>query len=137
MTLPPVLTLHFWFQPLPPPFLPLNETIVGVVVIAVGLAGVAAVIAAARAKLEKPIRRAVSSLGWQLVLTMLYGLLLLALLEERVGYLSMRAFWVIWLAWVGFALYFAYRALWITWPKMKAQYGERAKYEKWLPKAKK
>lgn len=65
------------------------------------------------------------------------GFLLLFLAWQRIPFLSLRVFWLIWFAAHAGWLYALYTKAMREIPAIQKARAERASYEKWLPKAKK
>ncbi|MBP9869053.1 hypothetical protein KBC59_00635 [Patescibacteria group bacterium] len=137
MTLPPPLTLPFWFNPAPPPFLPLVDRLLLVLFVGFVVIGVLAHLARLRGGLEKMTRRAISRAGTLLITMGLFGLLLWAFLYERVSYLSMRFWYLVWLGILIWWVYSIYKFVFIEIPQKQDQQKERDAINKWLPKSKK
>ena len=137
MIIPPLLSPSFWFNPNPPPFIPVINTALIVVILAFIVAGIAAYLYRRKTELDKLDRQKFGRIG-RLCLTFgITSLFLYAIAFERVNYLSMRIFWIPLFAW----------AIWDAWklwmfvtkklPEIRKAQAEREQYEKWLPKRKK
>ncbi len=132
----PLLTLRYWFTLNPAPFLPWAERFMLVAFGAFVVFGIVAWMAELKGRFSKPIKRAferaASLLAWNGVL----GLLLWAFSYERIPVLSMRFFYVLWLAWVLWGFWRIYRYVWVEIPAQESRARERAEREKWLPRRK-
>lgn len=137
MTLPPLFTLSFWFNPIPPPFVPLIDRLLLVILGACILLGVYAYIVRARGQLDKLMRQAFGRAGTLLLIVGFVGLLLYAFAYERVPYLSMRLWWILLIALVGWDAWRLYRFVCVKIPQIRAKQATREQFEKWLPKQKK
>lgn len=137
MTLPPPLTLSFWFNPAPPPFLPLVDRLLLVFFLGLVVIGILAHLARLRGGLEKMTRRAIARAGTLLITMGLFGLLLWVFLYERVSYLSMRMWYVVWLGLLIWWAWNIYRFVFVEMPQKQKMSEEREALNKWLPKSKK
>jgi len=137
MTLPPPLTLTFWFQPLPPPFLPMFEVAILVVFAALVIAGIIVAVIRLRPKTDKLAKELLRRIATVLVVIGLSGLLLYSFTYERISYFSMRVWWAVlfgvFVAWLVPIVRFATKDI----PTARKEVAEREKFEKWLPKKKK
>lgn len=132
----PLLTLSYWFGNGIQPFHPLVGRLILIFMAGLVLVGIALVTYLKFQKgMEKHVRRV-----WMRVATLdivmgLIGLLLYWFHYEGIPMLSMRFWYLVWLAVVGWWKY----DIWNEYQKVKATFvvdEERAKYEKWLPKPK-
>jgi hypothetical protein len=132
----PLLTLRYWFSLNPLPFAPWVERalLVGFGVFVV--AGIVVVVWKRKGKYEKSVRHAMDRVSALLIWTGIVGLLLWACDYERIPLLSMRAFYVAWLAWVGVWASLIAKYVWKDIPALEARNRERMEREKWLPKRK-
>lgn len=137
MTLPPLLTPGYWFDPVPPPFLPFVDRLLLVAFMGLAIVGIIAHLARLRAGLEKMTRRAVGRAGTLLITMGLFGLLLWTLAYERVPYLSMRMWYLVWSVLFVIWGYRIYRFVFVEIPSRQKQNEEREAINKWLPKSKK
>jgi hypothetical protein len=137
MTLPPPLTLSFWFQPSPPPFLPVTNVVILALCSLFIVAGVVVALMQLRPKTDKLMRQLFRRAASLLIVIGAVGLLLYACSYEEISYFSMRFWWLVLLgaliAWAVPIVRFATRDI----PAIRAQISEKEKYEKWLPKKKK
>lgn len=132
-----MFSLSFWFSYQSIPFSPIMFKIVGLSCAVLVVAGIVAFGYQMAVKtLSKELRHVfvrASGLG---IIMGLAGLLMLAFVWEGIPFLSMRAFWILWLAlaiWWGYWIYAKYQE------SLKKHYKspEQQNYEKWLPKPKK
>lgn len=136
MTLPPPLTLPYWFTPYPSPFLPVAEKALYAIFIACLVFGTFAAFARMRPRLGKMTRRALSR-GASLLITMGgVGLVLMAIEYQRISFLRMRVFYLVWA--VVFIVWASrlYRFVTVEIPAVEKKREERERIEKWLPKRK-
>ena len=132
-----LLSLKFWFDPAAPPLTPAMQTLFLVLFAALTVLGVAAYVLRFRPGLEKLTRRALERAGACLLTCGLIGLLLIAMIYERVPYFSMRILFVADLALLAWWVYRLYQYVWVEIPHLKAQHQQQEQYNKWLPKRKK
>lgn len=136
MNLPPFLTLQFWFNVNPPPFIPFVDWFILVVMIVLTLGGVVALWLRSTKKYEKMVRRALLRGGLLGVISGFVGLALYVCAFERVPFLSMRFMWLIWALWTGLEAWSIYRYVTIDIPARQEIQAERDRINKWLPKKK-
>jgi hypothetical protein len=132
----PLLTLSFWFGTLPPPFMPKIGMFLLSLPITMVFVGALALLFTLRAGTDKLVRRAVARAGRALLNWGIVGLLLFLFSFERVPFLSMRFFWLLWAVWIGVQTYKMWRYASVDLPAVKQERAERDQYEKWLPKKK-
>lgn len=132
----PLLTLRYWFALNPEPFLPWAERFLLVAFGAFIVLGIAAWIAELKGRFDKPMKRAFERAASLLTWSGIAGLLLWAFSYERITVLSMRFFYVLWLAWVLWGFWRVYRYVWVEIPAQERRNRERAEREKWLPRPK-
>lgn len=137
MTLPPLLTLSFWFNPNPPPFLPVYNIVVIAVIAACLVSGIVAYALPRLKTMDKLDRQIAQRLGFLWIAFGLVALLLYGIAYERVMYLSMRIFWVPLIVWAGWQKWKIYQFIFQTVPAVRKAREEKEQYEKWLPKKKK
>ncbi len=137
MTLPPLLTLSFWFNPNPPAFISVINIVIIAFIAASFVSGIVAYALPRLKSMDKLDRQIVQRLGFVWLTFGITGLMLYAFAYERVAYLSMRIFWLpllIWVIWKNWQIYqFAFKTV----PEVRKARAERDQYEKWLPKKKK
>ncbi len=136
MTVPPLLTLSYWFATRPAPFAPVVSSVLLVVFAVILIGGITASIVPLKAGLSKTMKRACYRCAALLVSTGLGGLLLWVFAYQELPILSMRFFYIAWFLWIAFGLYGIYRYLWIEVPVQERMAKERQEREKWLPKRK-
>jgi amino acid transporter len=136
MTLPPLLTLGYWFTPTPPPFLHLVDTALLVTFSVFILVGIAAQVLRSRMGMDKLMRRAVGRTGGALISTGLVGLILYSFSYERVPFLSMRILFLAWAVWFVWTAVRLYRHVMTEIPTVRAEQAARNQFNKWLPKKK-
>lgn len=132
-----MFSLTFWFSYQSIPFSPILFKVLGLTCAALVVAGIIAfgyqlAVKTLTKELKHVLIRA-SGLG---VVMGLAGLLMVAFVWEGIPFLSMRIFWVLWLAlaiWWGYWIYSKYQ----TSLKKHFKSAEQLNYEKWLPKHKK
>ncbi len=137
MTLPPVLTLSFWFAPTPPPFIPFFDHAVLVVSAAFLIVGILAYFLRTRGRIDRLTKDAVASAANTLLVTGIIGLILYALAFERVAFLSMRVLWIPLAAWLVWRAWTHWKTVMVDIPAIRKIAAERQQFEKWLPKPKK
>lgn len=137
MTLPPLLTLSFWFDPNPPPFIPVVNTGLLILLFVCIAFAVAAYIYRRKSGFDKLTRQAIGRLARLALIFGLVGLLLYAFAYERVSYLSMRFWWIPLILWAGWEKWRLYRFFFKKIPEIRKALAEREAFEKWLPKRKK
>ncbi len=136
MTLPPPLTITYWLNPLPLLFRPIiNWIFLGIIACAV-LTGVIFSFFKMRGGMEKLVKRALGRAANLFISFGLTGLALYVLLYERVPYLSMRLWFLVWVACYGYYGWRVYKFSFIEIARRKQEKAEREKFEKWLPKKK-
>ncbi len=133
----PLITFSFWFSLFPQPFSRVFDVLLLWGNVAVILAGIALLVFLARIKLEKDLRRPTRFCGAFLIWFGLVGLLLYAFTWLRIPILSMRFFYLVWLAGYGAWAWRIWKDIFMIRPQRKREEAERAAYEKWLPKPKK
>lgn len=136
MTIPSLLTPSFWFNPLPPPFVPLIDRFLLVTLGAFLLVGACAYVIRVRGNMDTLTRQALHRASKLLLTAGFVGLLLYALAYERVIYLSMRLWWIFLFAWIGWDAWRLYQFVFVKIPQIHMAQAEREKFEKWLPKKK-
>jgi Ca2+/Na+ antiporter len=99
--------------------------------------GIVALLARLRTGLEKTVRRALMRAASMFITMGLFGLFLWGVLYERVPYLSMRAWYLLWLFLLGFWIYRIYHFVFVEVPARQKVSEEREAINKWLPKSKK
>jgi nitrate reductase gamma subunit len=136
MTLPPLLTLGYWFSPLPLPLMPLAHWVLFSIFALMAAVGLALLVWQRKSKSDKLGRRVFGRIASLLITMGLIGLLLRGLDYERVYLLSMRAFYLVWLIAAGLWGWSIYIYATKTIPAIRAKQAERESFEKWLPKKK-
>ncbi|MBU1348533.1 hypothetical protein KJ781_00475 [Patescibacteria group bacterium] len=134
MTLPPLLQLSYWFDSLPPPFLPVIDRSLLAVFGILLVAGIIARIVASRHGWEKMTKRLVARSGGMLTTLGAFGLVLYALSYERVPVLSSRLGYLLWVGLLGWYVWKTYRFIRVEIPSVQKRREEREQLEKWLPK---
>ncbi len=132
----PLFTPAYWFSLSPQPFQPWAERFLLVAFGALFLAGIITWIIELKGGHSKPVKRALGRAASHLSWTGLVGLLLWAFSYEHVSLLSMRAFYLAWLAWFALGAWYIFRYVWVEIPSQEARHRERTEREKWLPKRK-
>lgn len=133
----PLLTLTYWFQLQPPAMIPWIGTLLLVVFILFVITGVLAKVLFAGRMGDKLVRRAVERGGTVLLTMGIWGAYMSFVSYERIPLLSMRIWYIVWLAvsiWWGWTIY---RYLKVEVPAKRAMQIERDRLNKWLPNAKK
>jgi len=136
MTLPPLLSLSFWFNPNPPPFLSIYNIVIVAFIIAALVSGIVAYALPRLKAMDKLDRQIAQRIGFIWVAFGIIGLMLYAFAYERVAYLSMRAFWLPLLIWVIWKKWQIYQFVFKKVPEIRKARQEKEKFEKWLPKKK-
>lgn len=132
-----LLTPGFWFNPMAVPFMPWLERALPIVLAFFGLAAVVALVYAKFGKgVSKELRALWRDVGTIALTASLSGAVLFFFHWQRVPYLSMRVYWLIWLLAFGYWKYAIWRRHFKLGPAERARAQERAAYEKWLPKPK-
>jgi hypothetical protein len=134
MNIPPPLLPSFWFNPTPPPFVPMFDySLLGLFGLML-VAGIALRIVAMKQGWEKMTRRLFVRTAGMLMTLGAFGLMLYALSLERVPVLSARLGFLIW---AGLFIWYAwktYHFIRVEIPATKKRREEREQAEKWLPK---
>lgn len=136
MTLPPPLTLSYWFDPSPAPFLPMVERGILVVFVAFFFAGILARLIIMRQGWDKMTKKAIRRAASALMVLGFVGLLLYVLSYERVYVLGMRFGYLLWIVLFAWYAYRLIRMVRIDMPLMEQRRAERDNINKWLPKSK-
>lgn len=134
MTIPSPLLPSFWFNPTPPPFLPLIDHILLALFGVMLVAGIAARVLAMKKGWEKMTRRLLDRTGGRLMTLGVFGFLLYALNFERVPVLSARLGFLVW---AGLVVWYAWQTqhfIRVEVPAAQKRREEREQTEKWLPK---
>lgn len=134
----PLLKPSFWFNPMAVPFMPWLERALPIVLAFLALAGVVVMVYAKFGKgIEKSVRTLWREVGTILIMAGLSGGILFFFHWQRVPYLTMRVYWLIWVIGFGYWKYLIWKRHFKQLPAERAKAAERAAYEKWLPKPKK
>lgn len=136
MTVPPLLTLSYWFAARPAPFASAVSSVLLVVFAVILIGGIAASVVPLKAGLSKTMKRACYRCGALFISTGIAGLLLWVFASQELPILSMRFLYIVWFVWIALGLYGIYRYLWIEIPVQERMAKERQEREKWLPKRK-
>ncbi len=136
MNLPPLFTPQFWFNVNPPPFIPIIDWTILILMIGLILGGAVALYLRTRKRYEKMFRRAFMRAGLLGVIAGIVGLAFYICAFERVPFLSMRFIWLIWALWTGLEGWSIYRYVTIDIPATQEVQAERDRINKWLPKKK-
>lgn len=134
----PLLSFSYWFGTAPQPFLPVVNNIVLIVLYGLLVAGGACgFYAKFGKKLEKDLKRLLRDYSSALTTAGAVGLLLYAFTWQRVPFLSMRFFFVIWAALFGYWIWTIARYQINVLPEKRQLREEQAERNKWLPTKKK
>lgn len=136
MTVPPLLTLSYWFATRPAPFHPLVEQGLLAFFSVILIAGIVAGILPLKAGLSKKTKRMCYRFASLFISTGIAGVLLWVFSSQEISILSMRFLFIAWFIWLAIGLYGIYRYLWIEVPERERLAKEREEREKWLPKRK-
>ncbi len=136
MTLPPILTLPYWFMPSPPPFMPLMEKVIPGVFIALVVLGVAAQMARTRRHAGKAVKRLLGRAATTTIVAGLIGLVLYAFYIEQIPYLMMRVWYLVLFLWFVWMAWRIYRYATVDLPEITEREKEYHAFTKWLPKGK-
>jgi len=133
----PLLSFSYWFNTTAIPFLPAVNKLVLITLYGLLIAGIAcAAYAKLGKKLEKDLKRLLRKYAGALTTAGVVGLMFYAFTWQRVPFLSMRFFFVLWFAlfayWIWTIIRFQTKEL----PERRKMREEQAKREKWLPKKK-
>ena len=112
------------------------DRVILVVVAAFIIVGTAAEIIRVRG-MDKMTKRALSRAGILLISSGLVGLVLYAFAYERVMYLGMRLWWIVWFVWIVIAAWRIARFVRVEIPAMNKERAAETAFNKWLPKSKK
>lgn len=138
MNLPVFLKISYWFNSFPGPFTPIVDRMILILMSALFLAGIGVYVFRMLSKgLSKEAKRLLTRYAELLFSAGLSGLILYVFSWQQIPILSMRFFYVIWLAGFGFWTWSILRYQLKDLPKNRAAMAERMAYEKWLPKKKK
>lgn len=136
MNIPPLLTLGYWFNPRPTPFMPAVEWFLLGFFVLVTLAGIVVHVVRSRSKMGKLERRAIGRAGTAAITMGIVGLALYGFYYEKTMFLSMRFWYIAWLVCTGFWAWSIYKYVTVTIPAYHKKNAEREQFEKWLPKKK-
>ena len=131
-----LLSLNFWFDLTPDPFLPQSLKILQLAFGALILLGVAVKFIGAAKKTDYILSRGSKRL-FKMFLTMgILGFFLLFMEYERVAFLSGRFWYALWF--LGFAVWLVFIIIYILkkLPAQKQEMDESERLKKWLPKKK-
>lgn len=134
MTLPPTLTLTYWFNPSPTPLMPVMEWVLLIGFSVLAVLGIVAHIYRAKCNWGKLERRALGRSGTALITMGLCGLALYGFYYEKIMFFSMRFWYVVWLACSLAWAWSIYRYATVTIPEYHKKHAIREQFEKWLPK---
>ncbi len=126
----------FWFERIPPPFVPLIDRLILVVSISCVAISLFAPVAYRRYVMDRIMRDAITSAKNTLLIFGCIGLILYGFAFERVPYLSMRIFWLPLIVWFVWRCLRHDRRIRVEIPQIQHKRMEREKFEKWLPKPK-
>lgn len=133
----PILKLSYWFNMTAIPFLPAVDKAVLIVLYGLLVAGIACAIYAKLAKkMEKDMKRLLRRYASAATTAGVFGLLLYSFTWQRVPFLSMRFFFVIWFAVFAYWFWIIIRFQMKELPVRRKMREEQAAREKWLPKKK-
>lgn len=132
-----IFTFDYWFMMQPLMFVGWASVVLLVLFTAMTVLGIAGIVYGMKANLDKFLRRAVERSGSLLVTMGLVGLMLYFFAYERVPMLSMRIWYIMWLAILGFWAWGIWRYVRVEIPAKREMKAERDRLNKWLPKAKK
>jgi hypothetical protein len=124
----------FWFNLNPGPFLPPVFIALGIFIIALFVAGGAVKFLALRARRNPPLHRVFSRSGRLILWAAVACLALYFFSYENIYFLSARFWWGI--AFAGFVVWavFVFKDNLIRYPREKAEFEEKLKREKYLPR---
>ena len=131
-----LLSLNFWFDLTPDPFLPQSLKILQLAFGALILLGVAVKIISMVRKTDYTLSRGGKKL-FKIFLTMgIFGFFILFMEYERVPFLSSRFWYALWF--LGFAVWSVFVIIYILkkLPAQKQEMDESERLKKWLPKKK-
>lgn len=134
--MPPLLTPQYWLSLNPTPFQPWAERLLLVVFGVFVLFGIITWIAEVNGGFSKPAKRALGRAASLLLWSGFVGLLLWVFAYERLPILSLRLFYLLWLAWVVYGFSRIYHFLWVEVPAKERMLAEREARERWLPRPK-
>jgi len=137
MTLPPTLTLHYWFAITPQPFAPLFGRILLVTFVALIVLGIVAHLVRLRGRSDKLIRRVLGRSGTTLITAGLIGFLLFAFDFEGVPILTMRVLYLVLGVWFAWSFWRIFRFATKDIPAIREREARHHAFTKWLPKRKK
>lgn len=132
----PLLTLGYWFSPTPPPFIPFVDASLLVIFAACIVVGIVAHVIRMKSGMDKLSRRAIGRAGTRLISMGFVGLVLYAFSYERVPFLMMRIFFLVWTVVFVVLAYRVYRYAFVEIPKIKESHEERDRLARWLPRKK-
>jgi|WetSurMetagenome_2_1015567.scaffolds.fasta_scaffold534768_2 hypothetical protein len=132
----PLLTLKYWFALNPTPFLPWADRALLVLFGAFTVFGIITWIVEIKGGWNKSVKRALDRAASLLIWSGIVGLLLWSFSYERVPILSMRVFYLPWVAWIGYGAWSIWHYLWVEVPAKEELHREQIERNKWLPKSK-
>ncbi len=131
-----LLSLSFWFGLQPPPLHYWSVRLFLVFFCACICIGIVAKTYGVRRALDRFVRRAIERTGDLFLIMGVFGLLLFFFSYEQVPVLSMRLFYLVWLAVFVIWARGIYRYVRVEIPEKYARQARRTEMEKWLPKRK-
>ena len=137
--LPTFLRFGYWFNIYALPFLPAVNVMILVVLSLLVLAGAVGYLIAVTSvgqKMDKYMRRLLRACAVASFWMGVCGFVLYFMTWQRIPVLSMRMWWIVWLAIFGWIASRLERWAKKEIPAERRLHAERAAYEKWLPKPK-
>jgi amino acid transporter len=134
--MPSIFRFSYWFALTPLPFTHISNWLMLIVMLVFLVAGIVGLIYVPRVK-DKDWRRAWRRSSHVSLWAGICGLLLYTMRWQRVPLLSMRLWYIGWVALFGWLIWTIVRLVKIEIPFLKTESAKREAYEKWLPKPKK
>ncbi len=133
--LTPLLRPGYWFSTTAIPFLPIIDKLVLIFLLGLVISGIGCFVYAKYGKgLAKYLKRLLRRYANLLTTAGGVGLLLYAFTWQRVPFLSMRFFFVLWAVLFGYWLWTIIRFQWKELPAKRKLREEQMERNKWLPK---
>jgi len=134
--MPNLLTLHYWFNPQPMPFLPVVNQALMILFGGLLFASVVLKLITLRHGWSKMQKKGMVRIAIALFWLSVLGWILYGLVVQRIYGLSMRAGFVLWVALFAWYAWSFWKYYFVILPDSQRLAEEREKVEKWLPRTK-
>ena len=133
----PLFSLRYWFDSTPIPFLPIIDKIILFVLFGFIIGGIGCLVYRKMAKgLEKYLKKLLRRYANLLITMGAVGLMLYAFTWQRVPFLSMRFFFLLWAILLAYWFWIILRFQLKELPIQKKKRHEQMERDRWLPKKK-